>query len=161
MSRTSQISGWSVSYVATWNPDDWHEQADAWMHEAQHVLRPGGYTILFKSWEQEMKRLSDYRVSRDSTGWLAETEFMSRWIRTDYRFDSPEQAEQLAGFFFGEEMKTRIRNGPPITLPECTGVWWKNASDHEGLMAPISQSRTQDGVGSSLMNVPLRSSNSA
>ena len=57
--------------------------------------------------------------------WLKESRFSTRWIRTDYRFDSLSQAEQLAGFFFGEEMKARIRRGNHITLPECTGVWWK------------------------------------
>src|SRR5581483_8131269 len=43
------VSGWSVSYVAVWNPLRWREEADAWLAEARRVLRPGGWIILFES----------------------------------------------------------------------------------------------------------------
>ena len=37
----------------------------------------------------------------------------------------PALAEHLTGFFFGDELKSKIKGGITITLPECTGVWWK------------------------------------
>jgi ubiquinone/menaquinone biosynthesis C-methylase UbiE len=119
------VSGWSVSYVVTWYPESWDSQADAWMDEAKRVLRPGGNIILFESLgtgNESPQRLPHLARFYD---WLDKNNFSTRWIRTDYRFDSLAQAEQLAGFFFGEEMKPRIRSGNQITLPECTGVWWK------------------------------------
>ena len=71
--------------------------------------RPGGKIILFESLgtgNESPQRLPHLERFYD---WLDEKEFSTRWIRTDYRFDSLEQAEQLAGFFFGDEMKPRIR----------------------------------------------------
>ena len=49
---------------------------------------------------------------------------MDKWIRTDYRFESAEKGSEVAGFFFGEEMKERILREQMTVLPECTGVWW-------------------------------------
>jgi ubiquinone/menaquinone biosynthesis C-methylase UbiE len=118
------VSGWSVSYVATWDPDDWREQTDAWMGEAKRVLRPGGNIILFESLGTGNESPARLPHLRSFYEWLEEMNFSSRWIRTDYRFDNLAQAEELAGFFFGDEMTSRIRRGSEITLPECTGVWW-------------------------------------
>jgi hypothetical protein len=36
-----------------------------------------------------------------------------------------EEAVELAGFFFGEEMADRVREERLVILPECTGVWWR------------------------------------
>jgi ubiquinone/menaquinone biosynthesis C-methylase UbiE len=118
------VSGWSVSYVAVWNPLRWREEADAWLAEARRVLRIGGIVILFESLgtgNESPKRLEHLE---NFYGWLDEKGFQNKWIRTDYKFESPEVAKEIAGFFFGEEMKERIQREQLTILPECTGIWW-------------------------------------
>jgi len=44
-------------------------------------------------------------------------------IRTDYKFESVEQAEYVLGSFFGKEMKEDIRNGKKSIIKEFTGIW--------------------------------------
>jgi hypothetical protein len=36
-----------------------------------------------------------------------------------------EEAADLAGFFFGEEMAAQVLKNQSAILPECTGVWWR------------------------------------
>ena len=43
----------------------------------------------------------------------------------DYKFEAVDEAAELAGFFFGEEMAEQIRKKGSVVLPECTGVWWR------------------------------------
>jgi len=118
------VSGWSVSYIAVWNPLRWREEANAWLDEARRVLRPGGSIILFESLgtgnesPQRLTHLENFYT------WLDEAGFKNKWIRTDYQFESPEAASNLAGFFFGDEMKQRIIHEQLTILPECTGMWW-------------------------------------
>ncbi len=118
------VSGWSVSYVTVWYPDDWSAQADAWLHEARRVLRKGGRIILLESLgtgnevPQRLPHLENFY------GWLDRAGFHNDWIRTDYRFESPETAARIAGFFFGDDMRERILRERMTLLPECTGVWW-------------------------------------
>ncbi|HEX2989536.1 MAG TPA: hypothetical protein VHO49_02600, partial [Anaerolineales bacterium] len=57
--------------------------------------------------------------------WLEANGFDSKWIRTDYRFESLDEAIELAGFFFGEELAEQVRANGSVILPECTGVWWR------------------------------------
>ncbi len=118
------VSGWSVSYVTVWVPDRWREEAEAWLAEARRVLRKGGQIILFESLgtgNETPQRLSHLE---NFYGWLDDKGFRNRWIRTDYRFESPEVASEVAGFFFGDEMKEKIQREQMTILPECTGVWW-------------------------------------
>jgi ubiquinone/menaquinone biosynthesis C-methylase UbiE len=118
------VSGWSVSYLAVWNPLRWREEADAWLIETRRVLRHGGHIILFESLgtgNESPQRLVHLKNFYD---WLDENGFGNKWIRTDYRFESPEVASEVAGFFFGDEMTQRIRREKLTLLPECTGVWW-------------------------------------
>jgi len=119
------VSGWSVSYVATWFPKSWRHELETWLTEAGRVLRPQGRIVLFESLgtgnesPQRLPHLQDFYL------WLDRAEFSNSWLRTDYLFESEQQADELTSFFFGEEMKSKIRRGRTITLPECTGVWWK------------------------------------
>ncbi len=118
------VSGWSVSYVTVWYPGKWRAEAEAWLAEARRILRPGGTIILFESLGTGNEAPQRLPHLENFYGWLDEKGFQNKWIRTDYRFESPEAAAQIAGFFFGEEMKTKIESGRMTILPECTGIWW-------------------------------------
>jgi ubiquinone/menaquinone biosynthesis C-methylase UbiE len=121
------VSGWSVSYITVWYPDRWRVEAEAWLAEARRVLRRGGLIILFESLGTGTEAPQPLKHLENFTGWLNEKGFANKWIRTDYRFESPETGSEVAGFFFGEEMKERILREKITILPECTGVWWLRA----------------------------------
>ena len=118
------VSGWSVSYLAVWHPEQWRAELTAWYAEACRLLRPGGLIILCESLgtgnelPQRLPHLLDFYA------WLDQNSFRSKWIRTDYRFETPEIAADVAGFFFGEEVRRKIETERLTILPECTGVWW-------------------------------------
>jgi ubiquinone/menaquinone biosynthesis C-methylase UbiE len=118
------VSGWSVSYVAVWDPERWRPNLEDWLGEAKRVLRRGGWIVLFESLGTGNETPTRLPHLHDFYGWLSESGFGFDWIRTDYRFESVEVADELVGFFFGEEIRTLIKRTPPVTLAECTGVWW-------------------------------------
>jgi ubiquinone/menaquinone biosynthesis C-methylase UbiE len=119
------VSGWSASYVSVWSAGEWRPEAEAWLSEARRVLRPNGHVILFESLGTGNESPQRLPHLENFYRWLDEKGFASKWLRTDYRFESPELADELAGFFFGDEMRGNIKRGRTVTLPECTGVWWK------------------------------------
>ena len=118
------VSGWSVSYLAVWNPDTWWAELEKWLSEMKRVLRRGSYIILFESLGTgngepiELEHLKEYYP------WLDEVGFQNKWIRTDYKFESIEEAEELSRFFFGDELGDKVKANQRVALPECTGVWW-------------------------------------
>jgi ubiquinone/menaquinone biosynthesis C-methylase UbiE len=118
------VSGWSVSYLATWNTATWRAELDSWMREAGRVLRPGGYVVLFESLGTGNEAPLRLEHLKDFYPWLDDAGFQNKWIRTDYEFESLDEAEYLSRFFFGDELADKVRQNNWITLPECTGVWW-------------------------------------
>jgi ubiquinone/menaquinone biosynthesis C-methylase UbiE len=119
------ISGWSVSYTAVWNPKQWRAELDAWLEEARRVLRENGVIVLFESLGTGNESPVRLKHLENFYPWLDEVGFQYKWIRTDYKFESLEEAEQLARFFFGDEMGDEVVKKNRVILPECTGVWWK------------------------------------
>ena len=118
------VSGWSVSYLTVWYPDRWRIEADVWLAEARRALRKGGTILLFESLGTGNESPQPLKHLENFYHWLDEKGFMNKWIHTDYKFESPEKGSEVAGFFFGEEMKARILTEQITILPECTGVWW-------------------------------------
>ena len=118
------VSGWSVSYVTVWSPDHWRAEADAWLKESRRVLRKNGTVILFESLGTGNESPQRLAHLENFYNWLDEVGFKNKWIRTDYKFESPEAASEVTGFFFGEEIKAKILREQITILPECTGVWW-------------------------------------
>jgi hypothetical protein len=52
--------------------------------------------------------------------------FTPRHIRTDYRFETLDQIQQVVIPLFGQEMLERlVRIEAGWVLPECTGLWWR------------------------------------
>jgi len=119
------ISGWSVAYLAVWHPETWRAELETWMNEMKRVLIPRGQIILFESLGTGNETPILLEHLQNYYPWLDEAGFRKKWIRTDLQFESADEAADLAGFFFGEEMADRIREKQSSILPECTGVWWK------------------------------------
>jgi ubiquinone/menaquinone biosynthesis C-methylase UbiE len=119
------VAGWSVSYAATWHPATWKAELESWLAESQRVLRIGGHIVLYESLGTGNESPQRLPHLLDFYDWLDGAGFQNTWIRTDYCFETPELADDLAGFFFGDDIKEKIRRGPFTTLPECTGVWWR------------------------------------
>ncbi|MFV1858681.1 MAG: class I SAM-dependent methyltransferase [Anaerolineales bacterium] len=117
------ISGWSIVYLVVWNESAWESELAKGLAEMRRILRPGGSIILLETLgtghesPQPPENLVDYYSFLEHQG------FSSSWIRTDYRFESLEEAEEIVSFFFGEAMLDEIVHDGSITLPECTGIW--------------------------------------
>lgn len=118
------VSGWSVSYLAVWNADSWREELEKWLGEMKRVLRRGSFIVLFESLGTGNESPIKLEHLRDFYPWLDEAGFQKKWIRTDYKFTSVEEAEELSRFFFGDELGDKVRANGWVILPECTGVWW-------------------------------------
>mgnify|MGYP006277872071 FL=1 len=94
--------------------------------EARRVVRPGGTVIVVETLGTNVDRpgaplpeLADfYRALENRYGFEREV------IRTDYRFDSPQEAEKRCRFFFGDDVADGVRSRGSAVVPEYTGVWW-------------------------------------
>lgn len=119
------VSGWSVSYLAVWNQENGQAELDTWLAEMKRVLHKDGMIILLESLgtgNEEPVRLEHVEPVYQ---WLDTNGFANKWIRTDYKFDSLDEAQELSRFFFGDELGDKVQQNNWIILPECTGVWWK------------------------------------
>jgi len=119
------VSGWSVSYLAVWHPDKANQELNKWLVEMQRILRTDGMLILFESLgtgNEEPVRLEHVESTYQ---WLDANGFQNKWIRTDYQFESLDEAEYLSRFFFGDELGDKVKQNNWVILPECTGVWWR------------------------------------
>jgi ubiquinone/menaquinone biosynthesis C-methylase UbiE len=119
------ISGWSICYTAIDYEKTWQRELGKALSEMKRVLRPGGTIIILETLgtghetptpPDEMKAYLDFLEN--------EAGFFSTWIRTDYLFESLEEAKEATGFFFGEDMIENAIGTDPVILPECTGIWW-------------------------------------
>src|SRR6185436_14573600 len=89
------VSGWSVSYLAVWNQEHQTSELDTLLSEMKRVLGRDGTIILFESLgtgNEEPIRLEHVESTYQ---WLEANGFQHKWIRTDYKFDSLEEAIEL------------------------------------------------------------------
>ncbi|MCO4781416.1 MAG: class I SAM-dependent methyltransferase [Candidatus Cloacimonetes bacterium] len=119
------VAGWTLCHIIDDHPNNWKGKLDAVLAKIDKNTKAGSKVIIIETLgtgftnENAPKHLSNYY------SYLQERGFSKRVIRTDYCFESIEQAKQLVSFFFGDEMLSKIEKGTLLTLPECTGIWSK------------------------------------
>jgi len=118
------VSGWSVAYLYVWHPETWQAELEKWLGEMKRTLRRGSFIVLFESLGTGNESPIQLEHLKEYYPWLDEAGFQNKWIRTDYKFESVDEAEDLSRFFFGDELADKVRANNWIILPECTGVWW-------------------------------------
>lgn len=122
------IAGWSFGHAPSWYGVSWRNEIALMVGEMQRILKPGGTAIIIETMGTGNEKplpptdylAAYYRLLENQYG------FSSTWIRTDYRFESVEVAEESTRFFFGDELADRIVREEITILPECTGIWWKH-----------------------------------
>jgi ubiquinone/menaquinone biosynthesis C-methylase UbiE len=119
------IAGWSFGHATGWYPDSWRVEISLALGQMRRALRRGGTAIILEtlgtgreSPQPPTPALASYYAMLEG-----EFSFAPSWIRTDYRFESIEEADRLTRFFFGDELADGVARESLIVLPECTGVW--------------------------------------
>lgn len=117
------VSGWSIVYLVVWYESTWESELAKGLAEMRRILRPGSNIIILETLGTGHQSPHPPDNLLDYFAFLEREGFASSWIRTDYRFDSLQEAKELVSGFFGEEMVGEFIFDEAITLPECTGIW--------------------------------------
>jgi SAM-dependent methyltransferase len=119
------ISGWSLCYLALDQVEPWREPLRDVIGRLMQILRPGGSIVIIETQGTGFTTPHPPQDLLDYFAFLQEMGFQSCWIRTDYEFASPLEAEELTRFFFGDELAEQVEEEGSNIVPECTGIWWK------------------------------------
>ncbi len=120
------VSGWSLCYLALDQGDGWQDGLRRVFRRLRQVVRSGGGFVILETMGTGYREPNPPPFMLDYFSFLAEIGMQSTWIRTDYQFESLEEAVTLTRFFFGDELAEQVeQEGSPI-VPECTGIWWTN-----------------------------------
>jgi ubiquinone/menaquinone biosynthesis C-methylase UbiE len=119
------ISGWSICYLISWADSEWRAGLDRALGEIERLLRPGGITIILETQGTGFEQPHPPEILIPYYEYLESRGFSSTWIRTDYRFNSSQEAVELVDFFFDAELAAQVKRSNQLVLPECTGIWWK------------------------------------
>ena len=121
------IAGWSLGHAVGWFPETWRDEIAAAVDEMARVLRRGGTAIILETMTTGSETAAPPTEGLASFyRWLeADRGFRGVSIRTDYRFESPDEADRLTRFFFGDELADRVRREQWVVVPESTGIWWR------------------------------------
>lgn len=119
------IAGWVFGHFREWTPERWQDEAAQAIGEMRRTLHLGGTLLIIETLGTGSEEpaaptpgLAEYYAWLEAQGFVRET------IRTDYQFDSVDEAARVTGFFFGEDFAARVRRERWTRIPECTGLWY-------------------------------------
>jgi ubiquinone/menaquinone biosynthesis C-methylase UbiE len=120
------MAGWSLGHFTSWYPETWRDEIERAIAQMKRVLRRGGTAVIIETLGTGLEEphpptdalAAYYALLEQAHG------FSRTWIRTDYRFASLAEAEDLTRFFFGDGLADRVADEALVVLPECTGIWW-------------------------------------
>jgi ubiquinone/menaquinone biosynthesis C-methylase UbiE len=121
------IEGWSFGHAIGWSPNHWQAEIDSMIAEMSRLLKVNGTMILIETMGTGKKQAQapSERLAELFAYFEQVHGFQYRWIRTDYQFQSVEEADELIRFFFGDTMADELVAGKNTIVPESTGIWWK------------------------------------
>ena len=119
-------AGWTICYSASSNIPNWEENLDRIVAELSRVLKPGGTAVVFENYSTGASEPNPPDFLQAYFCKLEQSyKFEHACIRTDYEFESPQEAASLTDFFFGSDISQAVARKQSRIVPEYTGVWWK------------------------------------
>ncbi|HWN66515.1 MAG TPA: class I SAM-dependent methyltransferase [Haliangium sp.] len=118
------IAGWVFGHFREWMPAGWEAELAQALAELGRVVRRGGTLVIIETLGTgQVEPAPPTPGLAEYYAWLEARGFVRAAIRTDYVFDSVDEAARVTGFFFGEAFAARVREQGWTRVPECTGIW--------------------------------------
>jgi len=121
------IEGWSLGYMVAAARKEWKTVIDKVLHEMMRLLKDKGTIIIAgtlgtgahnpKPPNKELENLYHYLEKEKGFS-------VTPWFKTDYKFQSVEEAEKLVRFFWSDGFGDYIKEKKLTILPECTAIWY-------------------------------------
>ena len=120
-------AGWAIGHLRAWFDADWQDQIGLVLREMHRVAAPEGAILILETLTTgSLTPAPPSQGLAEYYAWLEGTWGFSRQaIRTDYQFQTVDEAVARTAFFFGEELAAEIRRQAWARLPEWTGLWIK------------------------------------
>jgi len=124
-------AGWAIGHFQSWFSIDWRMQVDSAIQEMVRVTRHGGSLVIIETLGTGTNEPAPPSIGLANYYHHLENYwgFIRTTISTDYQFQNLEDAVDLSGFFFGEQMAARVRQNQWVRLPEWTGIWYMQPSE--------------------------------
>ena len=121
------LAGWTFGHSISWYPNSWKDEISKCVKEMDRITKKRGIAIIIETLG------TGYEIPKEPNENLAtyysmlekDFGFSRTWIRTDYLFESKNQADQLTETFFGKTFTLQISSDGSAILPECTGIWYR------------------------------------
>jgi len=117
------ISGWAVCYSVVSYKEAWKEDLSRLVDRFRSMVRKDGSLIIIETLGTGTESPAPPSNMIDYLSQLKDLGFSESVVRTDYEFESVDEAECLCKFFFGDKLAEQVRNNKLKKLPECTGVY--------------------------------------
>ncbi len=123
-------AGWAIGHFQSWFTGSWPAQVDKAIQEMIRVTRPNGTLLIIETLGTGSLKPEPPSIGLNNYYHYLEKNwgFIRTTISTDYQFQNLEEAIELAGFFFGEQMAFKIQENNWVRLHEWTGIWHKHKS---------------------------------
>ncbi|MFO0549972.1 MAG: class I SAM-dependent methyltransferase [Polyangiaceae bacterium] len=118
------VAGWVFGHFRHWMPDGWRADVGRALDRLEQAVRPGGVAIVVETLGTNHESPRAHAALDEYFTFLEEERGYTRtWVRTDYLFASAEEACEVLGAFFPEELIAAVRARGSAAVPECTGIW--------------------------------------
>ena len=121
------IQGWSFGHTMHEHFDEIEKIWKKMFTAISMSLKSGGSIVMIESLSTNTSEPAPPTPALEKFFSLLTGEygFSREILTTDYKFESPEEAARICGFFFGNEMGEAIRKNRSRVVPEYTGVFYR------------------------------------
>ncbi len=119
------VAGWCFGHFRHWMPDGWRDDVARALDAMAAAVREGGTLVVVETLGTGHTTPRTHEALDEYFAFLEARGFTRRAIRTDYAFDSVDDAVSVLSAFFPDTLMARIREERWTRVPECTGLWSK------------------------------------
>jgi ubiquinone/menaquinone biosynthesis C-methylase UbiE len=123
------VAGWVFGHQRSFEPGRWRAAVTRGVEEMRRVTRPDGHVVLFETMGTAVPEPGVRADLAELLDFLAlHLGFERTLLRTDYAFETADEAAEALRFFFGDAVAERIRDSGWARVPEWTACFVRKCS---------------------------------